>query len=192
MRESLKEEVIANLGPSVGLLFNWADAWKLFQEGQVARAFETAAPAILSKPATAFRLGTEGATNKKGVVVGNMYAEEFSAWNLAMEAMGFQTEKRAMAQKKAFQAVEYDQKVQSRHDELMNRIWFDVKFGSDTLDMSLEKAAEFSAKYPGMAITPEAIFNTVIKRAESDAEAEAIGARLNKKMLYKTLPMLGQ
>jgi hypothetical protein len=192
MRESLKEEVIANLGPATGLLFNWADGWKLFQEGQVARAFETVAPAILSKPATAIRLGTEGATNKKGVVVGNMYAEEFSAWNLAMEALGFQTEKRAMAQKKAFQAVEYDQKVQARHDEILNRIWFDVKFGSDTLETSLEKAAEFSAKYPGMAITPESVFNTVIKRAESDAEAEAIGARLNKKMLYKTLPMLGQ
>jgi len=43
-----------------------------------------------------------------------------------------------------------------------------------------------------MAITAESVFNTVIKRAESDAEAEAIGARLNKKMLYKTLPMLGQ
>ena len=192
MRESLKEEVIANLGPSVGLLFNWADAWKLFQEGQVARAFETAAPAILSKPATAFRLGTEGATNKKGVVVGNMYEDEFSAWNLAMEAIGFQTEKRAMAQKKAFQAVEYDQKVQTRHDELMTRIWLDIKFGSDTLEATLEKAAEFSGKYPGMAITAESVFNTVIKRAESDAEAEAIGARLNKKMLYKTLPMLGQ
>ena len=192
MRESLKEEVIANLGPSVGLLFNWADGWKLFQEGQVSRAFETVAPAILSKPATAIRLGTEGATNKKGVVIGNMYAEEFSAWNLAMEAIGFQTEKRAMAQKKAFQAVEYDQKVQSRHDELMNRIWFDIKFGSDTLEATLEKAAEFSAKYPGMPITAESVFNTVIKRAESDAEAEAIGARLNKKMLYKTLPMLGQ
>ena len=192
VRESLKEEVIANLGPGIGLLFNWADGWKLFQEGQVGRAFETVAPAILSKPATAIRLGTEGATNKKGVVVGNMYAEEFSTWNLAMEALGFQTEKRAMAQKKAFQAVEYDQKVQARHDEILNRIWFDVKFGSDTLDTSLEKAAEFSAKYPGMAITPESVFNTVIKRAESDAEAEAIGARLNKKMLYKTLPMLGQ
>jgi hypothetical protein len=173
-------------------LFNWADGWKLFQEGQVGRAFETVAPAILSKPATAIRLGTEGATNKKGVVVGNMYAEEFSAWNLAMEALGFQTEKRVMAQKKAFQAVEYDQKVQARHDEILNRIWFDVKFGSDTLETSLEKAAEFSVKYPGMAITAESVFNTVIKRAESDAEAEAIGARLNKKMLYKTLPMLGQ
>jgi hypothetical protein len=192
MRESLKEEVIANLGPSVGLLFNWADGWKLFQEGQVGRAFETVAPAILSKPATAIRLGTEGATNKKGVVVGNMYADEFTLWNLGMEALGFQTEKRAMGQKKAFQAVEYDQKVQSRHDELMNRIWFDIKFGSDTLEATLEKAAEFSAKYPGMPITPESVFNTVIKRAESDAEAEAIGARLNKKMLYKTLPMLGQ
>lgn len=192
MRESLKEEVIANLGPGIGLLFNWADGWKLFQEGQVGRAFETVAPAILSKPATAIRLGTEGATNKKGVVVGNMYAEEFSAWNLAMEALGFQTEKRAMAQKKAFQAVEYDQKVQARHDEILNRIWFDIKFGSDTLETSLEKAAEFSGKYPGMAITAESVFNTVIKRAESDAEAEAIGARLNKKMLYKTLPMLGQ
>ena len=192
MRESLKEEVIANLGPGIGLLFNWADGWKLFQEGQVGRAFETVAPAILSKPATAIRLGTVGATNKKGVVVGNMYPEEFSAWNLAMEALGFQTEKRAMAQKKAFQAVEYDQKVQARHDELMTRIYLDVKFGSDTLEGSLEEAAKFSAKYPGMAITAESVYNNVMLRATSDAEAEAIGARLNKKMLYKTLPMLGQ
>jgi hypothetical protein len=72
----------------------------------------------------------------------------------------------------------------------MNRIWFDIKFGSDTLPDSLERAAEFSSKNPGKAITAQDILETVNARVRSDAEAEAIGARLDKKLLYKTLPML--
>jgi hypothetical protein len=189
-RESLKEDVIANLGPALGLVFNATDAVKLINEGQVQRALETIAPAVIGKPMTSYRLGTEGATNKKGVVMGQMYADEFSAWELALEAMGFQTEERAMKGKAAFQAVEYQSKVQARHDELMNRIWFDIKFGSDTLPDSLERAAEFSAKYPGKAITAKDVMETVTARSQSDAEAEALGARLDKKLLYKTLPML--
>lgn len=189
-RESLKEDVIANLGPSVGLIFNATDAVKLINEGQTQRAIETLVPAILAKPMTAYRLGTEGATNKKGVVMGGLYPEEFNAWELALEAMGFQTEERAMKGKAAFQAVEYQTKVQARHDEIMNRIWFDIKFGSDTLPDTLERAAEFSEKNPGKAITAQDILETVNARARSDAEAEAIGARLDKKLLYKTLPML--
>lgn len=189
-RESLKEDIIANLGPALGLAFNATDALKLINEGQVQRALETIAPAVIGKPMTAFRLGTEGATNKKGVVMGHMYADEFNAWELALEAMGFQTEERAMRGKAAFQAVEYQTKVQARHDELMNRIWFDIKFGSDTLPDSLERAAEFSAKYPGKAITAKDVMDAVTSRSQSDAEAEALGARLDKKLLYKTLPML--
>lgn len=189
-RESLKEDVIANLGPAVGLAFNATDAVKLINEGQLQRALETIAPAFIGKPMTAYRLGTEGATNKSGVVMGHMFADEFSAWQLALESMGFQSEERAMKGKAAFQAVEYQTKVQARHDELMNRIWFDIKFGSDTLPDTLERAAEFSAKYPGKAITAEDVMNTVTSRSKNDAEAEALGARLDKKMLYKTLSML--
>ncbi len=40
----------------------------------------------------------------------------------------------------------------------------------------------------GVYLDPDTCFTFEL----NDAEAEAIGARLNKKMLYKTLPMLGQ
>mgnify|MGYP003345439822 FL=1 len=103
-RESVKEEIIANLGPSTGLGLNWAGAYQLASEGQFARAFETAAPAVVAKPVTSYRLGTEGATTRGGDVIGNLYADQFSMWELSLQAIGLQPEKLAVAQRRAIQA----------------------------------------------------------------------------------------
>lgn len=191
VRESVKEEIIANLGPSVGLGLNWADAYKLASEGQFARAFETAAPAVASKPVTAYRLGTQGATTRGGDVIGNLYADQFSLWELSLQSIGLQPEKLAVAQKRAIQAKTYEQKVLDKKTALMNRIWMERE-SPDGLETALEKAAEFSMKYPEVAITPKSIADSFESRNEAKAKAEAIGAKLNEKLLPRTYPMLGK
>mgnify|MGYP003349648765 CR=1 FL=1 len=67
-----------------------------------------------------------------------------------------------------------------------------VRITSDasTFDDSLDELMDFSAKYPELEITPKKIRENFKQRAESAAEAEAIGAKLNKKLLPITEPML--
>ena len=190
-REAVQEEIIANMGPSAGLGLNLAGAWQLASQGQYARAFETGMPSVVAKPVTAYRLGTEGATTRDNVVIGNLYPEQFTLWELSMQAIGFQPEKLAVAQKRAIQAKTYEQKVLNKKEALMNRIWLE-RDSSDGLEDALDKAREFSIKYPEVAITPDSIAKSFESRNEAKAKAEAIGAKLNEKLLNRTRPMLGQ
>jgi hypothetical protein len=187
-RESFQQEVFANLGPSVGLGFNWADAWQLASEGQFLKAYEKAAPALFSKPGTAYRLGTEGATTRSGEVIGGLYPEEFTTWNLAMQAIGLQPEKLALAQKAAIQAKTYQQKILDRRNTLLNRLW--MERGTPSYTDALAKANEFSLKYPQAAIDGDAIDKSFDARAEAKAQAEAMGAKLDEKLYGRTGPML--
>jgi len=187
-REAIQQEVIANIGPSVGLALNWADAWQLAGEGQWGRAFEKAAPALFAKPATAFRLGTEGATTRGGEVIGQLYPQEFTTWNLAMQAIGLQPEKLAQAQKAAVQGKTYERKVLDRRNALLDRLW--MERGTPSYADALQKANEFSLLYPDVAIDAEAIEKSFDARAEAKAQAEAMGARLDAKLIGRTGPMM--
>lgn len=191
MRETVTQEMIANMGPSVGLGMNWAGSWQLASQGQYGRAFEAGMPSVVAKPVTAYRLGTEGATTRGGDVVGNLYPEQFTLWELSMQAIGFQPEKLAVAQKRAIQAKTYEQKVLDRKEALMNRIWLE-RDSSDGLENALDKAREFSIKYPEVAITPDSIAKSFENRNEAKARAEAIGAKLNEKLLTRTGPMINR
>jgi hypothetical protein len=187
-RQSLQQDVIANLGPSFGLALNWADAWQLAGEGQWGRAFEKAAPAMFGKSATAYRLGTEGATDRSGAVIGHLYPDEFTTWNLATQAIGLQPEKLAQAQKAAIQAKTFEQKIKDQRNAILDRLWMDR--GTPSYLDALEKAREFSLKHPEAAIDGGVISDSFEQRAESKAKAEAMGAKLDEKFLGKTAPKL--
>jgi hypothetical protein len=187
-RASIQQEVIANAGPAFGLALNWADAWQLAGEGQWGRAFEKALPAMFSKPGTAYRLGEEGATTRAGEVIGGLYPGEFTTWELAMQVIGLQPERLALAQKAAIQAKTYQQKVDDRRNALLDRLW--MERGKEGYPDALQKANEFSLKYPERAIDADAIANSFDARAEAKAQAEAIGAKLDEKLLGRTAPML--
>jgi hypothetical protein len=185
IRESIVDDVIANAGPVVGLGFNWVDAYRLFQEGQYQRAFERAAPALVSKPVTAARIATEDARTARG----DKLAENFSAWELAMQAIGLQPTRLAQAQKSAIEAKTYEQKVEARINTLLDRLWLE-RDNTDGFNETLERIMEFNSKYPNHFIGPETITDSFERRAEGQAMAEAIGGRFDKKSTPKALEML--
>ena len=187
-RQSLQEDIIANIGPSLGLGLNWADAWQLAGQGQWGKAFEKAAPAMFSRPVTAYRLGTEGATDRTGNVIGGLYPQEFTTWQLAMQAIGLQPEKLAQAQKAAIQAKTYQQKVEDRRKAILDRIW--MERGKPGYMDAIEKAQDFSLMYPERAIDGDTISKEFESRGESKAKAEAMGAKLDEKLYNRTGPML--
>jgi hypothetical protein len=143
---------------------------------------------MFARPATAYRLGTEGATSSGGEVIGGLYPEQFTTWELGMQAIGLQPEKLAQAQKAAIQAKTYEQKVIDRRNSLLDRLW--MERGKPSYADALQKSNEFSLRYPEVAIDGDAISNSFDARAEAKAQAEAIGAKLNTKTLGRTAPML--
>ena len=184
-RESVTQEIIANAGPVVGLGFNWVDAYRLFQEGQYQRAFERAAPALVAKPVTAARIAEEDARTVRG----DKLAENFSAWELAMQAIGLQPTRLAQAQKSAIEAKVYEQKVKDRRNTLLDRLWLE-RDSTDGFNETMERIMEFNSKYPDQFIGPETITDSFERRAEGQAMAEAIGGRFDKKSTPKALEML--
>ena len=185
VRESIIENVIANAGPVVGLGFNWIEAYKLMQEGQYQRAFEKAAPAIVSKPVSAARLSEEGAKTKSGVTL----VDNFTATEIAMQAIGLQPERLAQAQKAAIEAKEKEQKIEDRRNTIMNRLWLE-RDNPDGFEVALEEAGKFSERYPARKIDFSSIRESFQKRAKEAAEAEAFGAKINKKLRPEVEPML--
>jgi hypothetical protein len=182
-RSTVVEAGLANAGPTAGLITNWADAWQLAQKGDIQRAIEIAAPAIFAKPAVAWRLSKEGATTRQGAVVGGMDEDQFSNWNLAMEAIGFSTERRIEAQKSAIAAKNIEQQIVDKYNSLMDRLFFELRHGgvgSDGYDDALTDLKKFLAKYP--TYTPERdLFDIFNDRMENIRKAEAIGAALSEK-----------
>jgi hypothetical protein len=184
-RESLTQEIIANAGPVVGLGFNWVDAYDLFKEGQYQRAFEKAAPAIISKPVAAARIAEEDARTASGIKL----ADNFSAWELAMQAIGLQPTRLAQAQKSAIEAKQREQQLKDRRSSIMDRLWLE-RNNPEGFDETVQRAIEFSLKYPSFGIDSKQIQESFERRGENQAAAEALGAQLDKKSLPETLQML--
>jgi len=178
-REDLLESVIANAGPVVGLLFNFVEAYQLAKEGQYERAFEKAMPAIIAKPASAIRMEAEGATTKKGDVI----IDDFTATELAMQSLGLQPERLAQKQKAAIAMKQKEQKILDDRAAIMDRLWME-RDNPEGYEAAVERAVEFNSKRkdPKMIITPKKIRESFEKRAKLKAEAEVIGAKIDKRL----------
>jgi hypothetical protein len=185
IREDVIQDLIANAGPVVGLGFNWLDAIDLFNEGKYQRAFEKAAPAIVSKPVAAARIEEEGPRTRSGV----LQTDNFSAWELAMQAVGLQPERLAQAQKSSIEAKRYEQRVLNKRNALLDRLWLE-RGNSDNFNEILQEAMKFSVRHPNIAITPEVIQDSFERRTKGAAEADAIGGKFDKRMLPEVLQMM--
>lgn len=187
-RDTVIQEAIANAGPTAGLILNFTDAWDLMKQGQIQRAFEAAAPAMFAAPAKAKRIGEEGATTKAGEVIGGLTEDKFSGFELAMQAIGLQPEKLALAQKSAIEAVKVQQKIMDKKTALMNRLWMDR--GTPAYDEALQRRADFNLMYPELAISEKDLQDSFETRAKLKAQAEALGAKINPKLITRLAPML--
>jgi hypothetical protein len=183
-RENFIESLIANAGPVVGLGLNFVDAYQLVKEGQYARAVEKVVPAIIAKPASAVRMGLEGAKTKKGDVL----IDDFTATELAMQAIGLQPERLAQKQKAGIAMKQKEQKILDARSAIMDRLWLE-RDNESGYEAALDRAMEFNDKHPAKAITIKNIQESFEKRAKAAAEAEAIGAKIDKKLRGELMEM---
>jgi hypothetical protein len=177
LRDSVTEAMIANAGPVVGLGMNILDAAKLMEQGYYQRAFEKALPAIVGKPLTAERYASEGAVTKSGTTL----IDEFSSWELGMQALGLQPERLAQKQKAAIETKEVEQRILDRRTAILNRLWLE-RDSADGYNRALDDAMEFSYRHPSVAITSKTIRDSFKRRAKLATDAENFGASVTKKL----------
>jgi len=186
-RQEVLEGVVTAIGPAAGLAMNFVDAYQFFQEGQIDRAMEKALPTFMSKPMVAYRLSNEGAKTSGGRTL----IDEFSAWEIAMQAIGFQPERLASKQKSVIEAETKSRKIQDRKTAVMNRLWLEFENGGENgYQKALEMKDEFNARYPEIAISQEDIVKSFKKRRKDRAEAETVGANIPEKLRGRLAPML--
>ena len=186
-RQEVLEGVVTAIGPAAGLAMNFVDAYQFFQEGQIDRAMEKALPTFMSKPMVAYRLSNEGAKTSGGRTL----IDEFSAWEIAMQAIGFQPERLASKQKSVIEAETKSRKIQDRKTAVMNRLWLEFENGGESgYQKALEMKDEFNARYPEIAISQEDIVESFKKRRKDRAEAETVGANIPEKLRGRLMPML--
>ena len=185
VRQGVLETAIANSGPVVGLGMNFVDAYGLAKEGQLERAFEKLLPAIAAKPLVGARIATEEGRTRRGIEL----AGDFSAWEIAMQSVGLQPERFAIAQKNAIDAKLHEQKVDAEKTALLNRLW--MERDTDQEDRILEQIDEFNDRHPIKKITGRTIQDSFKQRAMSKDIAEEMGVQLtDPKMIEEVEPKL--
>jgi hypothetical protein len=187
-RQEILEGAVSAIGPAAGLAMNWADAYDLFQEGQIDRAMEKALPAFMSKPITAHRLATKGGRT----AAGDELIAEFSAWEIAVQAIGIQPERLAKVQKVKIEAETYKQKIEDRRNAIMDRLWMEDQYGTaDGYDKALEMRDKFNDMYPDRSISPKDINESFKRRRNRRNEIESFGANITDKLKDRIDPMMG-
>jgi uncharacterized protein YoxC len=186
-REQLLEVLVQALGPAAGLATNYADGIDLLHEGQYGRAFEKFLPAFAAKPLSAYRLATEGAKTKRGETI----VDDVTASEIAMQSIGLTPHRIAAAQKQSIQAIEKAQKIENYRKNILSAMWMaHTTNDTEAFNKALKKAGDFSVKYPTLKIGYAEVVESFEKRAKDRAMAEAIGAKVQKKMIPIVSPML--
>jgi ADP-Ribosyltransferase in polyvalent proteins/Transglycosylase SLT domain len=166
LTSSTKENLFDMFGGAAGsLAFNISEGLSLFTKGETGRAIEKLVPnAIIKNALTATRYATEGKMNLKGEEV--IPKENFSAYDLALQAMGFSPYKVFKGEESARAAKTDISFIEDKRTKLLSDFRKANEEG-DT-DKVLEDIAKFNEKYNFNPIT----FKTLKQSGKTAARAK--------------------
>lgn len=180
-KSALEAYIVSLLGPTAGLLVSGASAVDLLNQGHYERALEAASPAFARNFLKANRFANEGALSLSG----DELIPDFSAGEIAGQALGFSPERLAQKQKANIEMKAAEQEILKKHQRLMNAYF--MAFDTNDADMQeriFNKIMRFNSANPGSAITPRSLRESVKRRYKQRALAEGTGgARINKKLI---------
>jgi hypothetical protein len=99
-----------------------------------------------------------------------------------------QPERLAQKQKAGIAMKQKEQKILNARSAIMDRLWLE-RDNESGYEAALDRAMEFNDKHPAKAITIKNIQESFEKRAKASAEAEAIGAKIDKKLRGELMEM---
>ena len=158
------------------LAINPYRAAKLWDEGHTERAIEAVVPVFAKNPMKAFRMATEGATNKDGVKV----IDDVGPYSAFMQIWGFTNSELAEAYTRANAMKQGEKQILDRKTSLVNLHYLAKSNGDDAMLQKVnEDIRRFNESFPRM-ITSE-----TLRRSEAQHQVRlkksVDGVYLNKK-----------
>ena len=166
---ALQSFLIQQLGPSVGLTINVAEAVKLWNQGHADRALEMIAPAFIKQPLVAARYASEGAKTKAG----DKLIEEVGPFDLLMQSLGIRSAELAERQFYNIKKKGQEQDIMRERQNLLNL--YALSFMSSDAEnnqIAFEKIMKFSSKHPAVAIDADTIIKSIEGKLEKSAQTD--------------------
>ena len=177
--EALQSFLVEQLGPTVGLGINAAQAVKLWNEGHADRALEMVAPAFIKNPLVAARYAREGANT----LAGDPLAEDIGSFDLLMQSLGLRSADIAERQYYNITKKGQEQAILKERQNLLNLYGISFMAGDfESNDKALEKIMKFNEKHPSVAIPSDSIIRSIEQRAKKSAMTDH-GLYIDKRML---------
>ena len=169
LTSSTKENLFDMFGGAAGsLAFNISEGVSLFTKGETGRAIEKLVPnAIIKNALTATRYATEGKMNLKGEEV--IPKENFSAYDLALQAMGFSPYKVFKGEESARAAKTDISFIEDKRTKLLSD--FRKAREEGNTDEALDNIRKFNEKYSFTPITGKNLNQSVKTAARAKATA---------------------
>lgn len=166
---ALQSFLIQQLGPSVGLTINVAEAVKLWNQGHADRALEMIAPAFIKQPLVAARYASEGAKTKAG----DKLVEELGPFDLLMQSLGIRPAELAERQFYNIKKKGQEQDIMRERQNLLNL--YALTFMSSDAEnnqIAFDKIMKFSTKHPSVAIDADTIVKSIEGKMEKSAQTD--------------------
>ena len=167
--EALQSFLVEQLGPTVGLAINAAEAVKLFNTGHTDRAIEMISPAFIKNPLVAIRYANEGVNTLRG----DPLVEDVGSFSLLMQSIGLRPADVAEIQFKNIVRKGQEQEVLKERQNLLNL--YGIAFmanDSDTLEKAYERIDKFNAKHPSVWIPAKTLTTSIKERMTKSAQTE--------------------
>jgi hypothetical protein len=167
--EALQSFLVEQLGPTVGLAINAAEAIKLFNTGHTDRAIEMISPAFIKNPLVAIRYGNEGVNT----LAGEPLVEDVGSFALLMQSLGLRPADVAEQQFKNITIKGQEQAILKERQNLLNL--YGIAFmanDSDTLEKAYERIEKFNDKHPSVWIPSKTLSKSIKERMTKAAQTE--------------------
>jgi len=176
--EALQSFLVEQLGPTVGLAINAAEAMKLFNTGHADRAIEMIAPAFVKNPLVAIRYANEGVNTLRG----DPLVEDVGSFALMMQSIGLRPADVAELQYKNITIKGQEQTILKERQNLLNL--YGIAFisnDSDTLETAYDRIDKFNIKHPSVAIPAATLTKSIRERMTKAAQTES-GLYIDKRL----------
>ena len=193
--ETLREQMLSNLGPAFSLATNFAKAADMFNQGKYLRAFEDAAPAILKGPLMAGRYAQEDGVKTRTLNT-MLRKDELSTGDYILRSIGVAPTKVARETEKRRKMFKAMAPVRNERSNILASFTTAVILGDEKMrTKAMQKKDAFNVKYANtnLIIKTESINLAVKKGIEYRLQAEALGGlKAGEEFFTSTIKGVGE
>jgi hypothetical protein len=172
------------LGPIMGIGLNYFQGFSDLSGGHTDRAIERFVPKFASDLLKTIRFATQGAqTYQKDMI---MSPEEFTSWDLAVQAMGFTPADLTLRYEQNRAIKDMEAQLTNRRNHIINSLFMSYKLKDRGRTRSIMQwVMRWNKSKPGKRwpIDPDTIFRSAKTRAEYDARTVG-GIAVSKRLQY--------